>query len=410
MLFEAQSALPIWAIKHIPAVLFVVAFGACVGSFLNVVIYRLPAGISVISPPSRCPVCGARLTFFRDNLPVLGWLFLRGKCRYCHVRIPPQYMIVELAMALFCLALYLLLFAARPDSTWWSMIGNNWWYQNQFFQAWPAFLLVVFLFAGLLAMTVIDARTFTIPIQIPVFVTVAAFIMWPLQAMLPMRRSIPDWPITGVDSAWAGAALLGLVGMAIAMLLLRMKVVKYSFADYYDFVDPEATIGEYPHARREMVKELAFLAPIVLGLAGGYFLGPMVFGVTCPQVVQALATSVLGYFVGAGMIWGIRILGTLSFGREAMGLGDVHLLGAVGAVVGWYEPVLIFFVAPFSGILWHVLTMCQTWLSKSENRRELPYGPHLAVATVIVFFGRPWLEAGMEAFMRLTMPSAGFVG
>ncbi len=69
-------------------------FGACIGSFLNVVVYRLPAGISLISPPSRCPNClhGLGKT---ENVPVFGWLWLRGRCRWCKVKISSRYPIVE---------------------------------------------------------------------------------------------------------------------------------------------------------------------------------------------------------------------------------------------------------------------------------------------------------------------------
>jgi len=69
-------------------------FGAAVGSFLNVVIYRLPAGLSLLHPPSRCPHCHTRLRPY-DNVPVLGWLWLRGRCRYCRAPIAIRYPLIE---------------------------------------------------------------------------------------------------------------------------------------------------------------------------------------------------------------------------------------------------------------------------------------------------------------------------
>jgi leader peptidase (prepilin peptidase)/N-methyltransferase len=72
--------------------------GACIGSFLNVVIYRLPLGQSLVTPPSRCPKCGYRLKFY-DNIPVFGWLLLGGRCRECKNKISIQYPIVELITA-----------------------------------------------------------------------------------------------------------------------------------------------------------------------------------------------------------------------------------------------------------------------------------------------------------------------
>jgi leader peptidase (prepilin peptidase)/N-methyltransferase len=92
-----------------PAIWLVAAgvFGACIGSFLNVVIYRLPLGQSIVSPPSRCPQCGYRLQWY-DNLPIAGWLLLGGRCRSCRSRISIQYPIVELITAvLFVLVVWL---------------------------------------------------------------------------------------------------------------------------------------------------------------------------------------------------------------------------------------------------------------------------------------------------------------
>ena len=68
--------------------------GAMFGSFLNVVIWRLPRGESVVAPPSACPGCGTRIRPF-DNVPVLSWLLLRGRCRDCASRISPRYPLVE---------------------------------------------------------------------------------------------------------------------------------------------------------------------------------------------------------------------------------------------------------------------------------------------------------------------------
>lgn len=72
--------------------------GAAVGSFLNVVIHRLPRRESLVRPRSRCPSCGAQLTE-RDNVPVVSWLALRGRCRHCGVAISPRYPLVELGTA-----------------------------------------------------------------------------------------------------------------------------------------------------------------------------------------------------------------------------------------------------------------------------------------------------------------------
>lgn len=93
-----------------PSVAVVAALlGACVGSFLNVVAWRLPRGESVVWPPSHCPRCSTRLLWF-DNVPVLGWLVLRGRCRHCGGAIALRYPLVELLTA----GLWVAITLARP--------------------------------------------------------------------------------------------------------------------------------------------------------------------------------------------------------------------------------------------------------------------------------------------------------
>ena len=87
-------------------------FGLCFGSFLNVCIYRLPRDKSVVKPGSACPNCNTPIQFY-DNIPVLSWLLLRGRCRHCHAPITPRYALVELLTAALFVACY-----ARFGLTW----------------------------------------------------------------------------------------------------------------------------------------------------------------------------------------------------------------------------------------------------------------------------------------------------
>jgi len=92
-------------VQLVPLWVILFFFGASVGSFLNVCIHRIPAGRSVVSPPSSCPACGHRIRW-HDNLPLLGWLFLRGRCRDCGAPIPVRYPLVEGICGILTVALF----------------------------------------------------------------------------------------------------------------------------------------------------------------------------------------------------------------------------------------------------------------------------------------------------------------
>ena len=121
--------------------------GLLVGSFLNVVIYRVPRHESIVRPRSACPHCGSQIRE-RDNIPVFSWLALKGRCRNCHAPISARYPLVELGNAL--------LFAATA-----AQIGFNW--------ELPAFLT---LSAGLLALACIDLERLVLP-KVIVYLTLA---------------------------------------------------------------------------------------------------------------------------------------------------------------------------------------------------------------------------------------------
>ena len=128
------------------------AWGAAWGSFFNVAIYRWPRGMSVVTPPSHCPGCGAPIRVW-NNVPILGWLFLRGKASCCGASISPRYPMVELLAAVLCVA-----------------IAENW-----IVQAEPGTLLLhatietllYFVFAGgLLIATFVDLEWMEIPDEV----------------------------------------------------------------------------------------------------------------------------------------------------------------------------------------------------------------------------------------------------
>lgn len=127
-------------LADLPVYLIIFALGASIGSFLNVIVYRVPGGLSVLHPPSRCPHCHSRLGL-SENIPVFGWLWLRGQCRHCHAPISIRYPLVEGVMGLLFLVIFL---TKMPISV------------VELFSLWG-------LFAWLLALSLIDVDTLTLP-------------------------------------------------------------------------------------------------------------------------------------------------------------------------------------------------------------------------------------------------------
>jgi leader peptidase (prepilin peptidase)/N-methyltransferase len=102
--------------------LIVFAFGASVGSFLNVVVYRLPAGLSLLRPPSRCPQCLHQLGK-TENVPVLGWLWLKGRCRHCKSPISGRYPLVEAVTGLLFLLVFWMFEVSLQTLGYWAFLS-----------------------------------------------------------------------------------------------------------------------------------------------------------------------------------------------------------------------------------------------------------------------------------------------
>jgi leader peptidase (prepilin peptidase) / N-methyltransferase len=106
---------------HAILAMMAMVLGSCVGSFLNVCAYRLPLGLSPVRPASHCPGC-RRVIRARDNLPVLGWLILGGRCRDCRVPISPRYPLVELIVGLLFAGAYVVRVVV-PGGDIWEEVG-----------------------------------------------------------------------------------------------------------------------------------------------------------------------------------------------------------------------------------------------------------------------------------------------
>lgn len=157
-------------------ILLLFIFGLIFGSFLNVVIYRLPRGESVVYPPSHCPECRHRLGFF-DLFPLLSYLWLHGRCRYCRAKINPRYPLVEFITGL---------------------VTVIWWFRYGISPAGVAFLIVTYVF---IAIAYIDLNHKIIPdiLTLPLIAGILLFRLWQ-----------GDW-VNALIGVLVGGGILGLI-------------------------------------------------------------------------------------------------------------------------------------------------------------------------------------------------------
>ena len=276
---------------------------------------------------------------------------------------------------------------------------------------WPIYLLDMVLVSGLLAASLIDAELFIIPLEIP-------WVIIPIALAAHAVFDRPGWPgaLNASPPAAALAAGAG-AGLIVSFILLRLGLLPISFMDGGPLLEVDkarlAAEGQQPEReyspreiRAEMRKEMLFLfPPLILGFAWVALtwkapaLNRFWSSAVSPGWAGGLLGSVLGLLVGGFVVWITRIIGSIAFGREAMGMGDVHLMAAVGAVLGPGPATVAFFLAPFFGVALAV------YLFLTGKRRELPYGPYLSLATAfVILFYCPiadWLSPGLTGLVEM---------
>jgi len=371
---------------------FIFAFGSCIGSFLNVVIYRMPRDKSLITPPSSCPSCGRRIRFY-DNVPLVSWLLLGRKCRHCGAPISARYFAIELLTALIFLGLFIVYFRTGIRPSVQPFLGRGWF----------IYLLHIIMLSAFIAASAIDLEHWIIPLAICWFVTAAGFIGSAVGPYLINPSLIRAYSLLPVASASAGSLAAGAaIGLAISWGLLATGLLKRSY-DMKEHTeegraqqqngttkgDSSESMNEiheqnFNH-RLEAFREIIFLTPIIICSLAAYWIVNKTVSIdslnnfpTQHPVIAGFLGSLWGYFAGCGIVWFIRIFGTLAFGKEAMGLGDVHLMGAAGAIIGWRLVIVAFFIAPFFGLAWAGFQMF------FKKIRQIPYGPFLSLGILVV--------------------------
>ncbi|MBN2181119.1 MAG: prepilin peptidase [Sedimentisphaerales bacterium] len=381
---------------------FIFAFGCCIGSFLNVVIYRMPRDKSIVSPPSACPSCGEHIRFY-DNIPLISWLVLGRKCRFCKAPVSPRYFVIELLTGLVFLGLFIIYF--KTD-----LLVN----MPKFSKGgWLIYLLHIILLGAFIAASAIDLELWIIPLSICWFVTIAGLIGSTAGAMIIEPDIIVGYGLLPVATAGTGALAAGAaIGLAISLILLVSGLLKRSYEpdesqkknnaaandDKTSDNKPDLMDENFNH-RLEALREIIFLLPIIAFSLVAFWLcrdiEPVRLwwnGFLKHPAVAGFLGSLWGYFIGCGIVWAIRIFGTFAFGKEAMGLGDVHLMGAAGAVVGPLSVVLAFFIAPFFGLTWAGLNMF------FKKIRQIPYGPFLSLGVFVVMILHEWIREHLFVF------------
>jgi leader peptidase (prepilin peptidase) / N-methyltransferase len=250
----------------------VFVFGACMGSFLNVCIWRIPREESVVTPRSHCPLCNKLIAWY-DNIPLVSYLVLRARCRRCGGRISVRYFLVEgLTAVLFLLV--------------WLTYGVD--------VRTPVYWLIAF---GLVLGTFVDFDHMIIP-----------------------------------DRVTLGGVVAGLV-----------------------------------------------LSPIL----------PALHDVATP--LAGFIEALKGMAAGAGILWLVGAVGKLAFRKDAMGMGDVKLMGGLGALLGWKA---VIFTIMVSSVLGSLVGIGMIVAHRKEWQSRVPYGPYLALAAMIwILWGSGWWTA-----------------
>lgn len=343
-------------------------FGACIGSFLNVCIYRIPQeDLSVGKPKwSFCPICKSRIRWY-DNIPILSWFLLRGKCRDCHTPISFRYPFVEMLTA----ALFVFAVVETGSS------DNLAWLPTTTFWAILSAILVVVTFIDIDHRFIPDELSITGSALVP-------FVAWGLPGVPVSANCAPLLArLEGVDTALFGGLPSSLAyglgatvgGLLAAYLFWRMS--------------PAIEGGK----RHWWETRLAFGVGAALGVGiAGLFLVPQW---TQLPASTGLIGGLLGMAAGAGSLYAVGVLGRIAFRKDAMGLGDVKLMALLGAVLGWKAVLLAIFIACMLG---SVIGIAVKMATRSSY---IPFGPFLAAGALTMILWNDWVGLGLEWYMGL---------
>jgi leader peptidase (prepilin peptidase)/N-methyltransferase len=337
--------------------------GLIFGSFLNVVIHRVPRGESIIFPGSHCGDCGAPVKAF-DNIPVVSFALLGGRCRSCRARISFSYPAVELCAGL--------LFAAIVFKT-----GPSWEALLEF-----AFACVM------ISLVVIDARHRLLPnvIIYPAFL----FALTGVTARAASGEPSPAFDISiffsGLQSEFMPwrATLVGAALFATAAPGFRLldKLDPILFGKYFDEEDVDKA-EVCPTIRVTMILGVV---TAVAWAAMAVFLSPR-YQPAFEDAYGGLLRASVGALISGGLLWCIRALYFLIRGFEGMGLGDIKMMSVVGAFLGFSGALGVLLLGSIIGVIAGLILIYYNDRGGRGGhgfKTPLPFGACLGVASLIV--------------------------
>jgi leader peptidase (prepilin peptidase) / N-methyltransferase len=299
------------------------------GSFLNVCISRLPWHESIVKPRSRCPECGAAISWY-DNIPILSWIFLRARCRDCKAKIPWRYPLVELAVAFWFIYassdIELYWGISRPDT---APLLNALGYQH------PAF------------------SAFTPEIIAALGLAILGFLLIGLIVM--------DWQTHLLPNTFT------LTGTVIGLFLVCTQAI---------FLPPHQ--GDVV---LDTTHQLRMSSPGSNAAHGNIFL----------TGTEALVFGRIAAIVGAaGLLLLVRWLYKVLRHREGLGLGDVKLIAMIAAFLGFWPAILALFIGVFTSAAYGLFLMAR---GRANALTKLPLGSFLSAGGLIAaIFGSRLIE------------------
>jgi len=363
---------------------FAFVLGAIVGSFLNVCIYRMPLGLSVNEPRrSFCPHCKKQIPW-SQNLPLISWLALRGKCANCGAPIAFRYFGVELLTAVLFLAVWL-----------------KYWAAGQWVLAFPYWIFVSLLIVA----TFVDFEHFIIPDEITIGGTVAGVLL-SFAIPLMMQASVPARLMESSLWSLVWSALGAAVGYVTLWCVVELgkkafgkKRIAFERAEKFmwmrDGDDADLQVGDEKMRWSDLFSRET--DQLIMRCGSVEVKGVTIESTTVRFFYNRLVTD--------GGEFELEKLDTISgtvfeivIPREAMGFGDVKFIACIGAFLGWQA---VFFTIMTASVLGAVVGVVTIALGHREWSAKIPFGPYLAFGALL------WLFAGWEIvewYVRLMAP------